>query len=63
MNEKSMAIMGVLLVLGLVSIGTTQEPSEPRITDAYVDPLKVRPGDTIVISPSPGRKVSGVVMR
>ncbi len=63
MNKKSLAMMGVLLVLGLASIGTTQEPSEPRITGAYVDPVKVVPRDTIVISPSSGRKVSGVVMR
>ncbi len=26
MNEKSMAIIGVLLVSGMVSIGMTQEP-------------------------------------
>lgn len=41
MNEKSMAIMGVLLVLGLVSIGTTQEPSGPHVTEAYVESAEV----------------------
>ncbi|MEE8402347.1 MAG: hypothetical protein V3R93_01195 [Candidatus Hydrothermarchaeaceae archaeon] len=53
MNGKSMGIAGVLVVLALLSIssiGTTQEPSEPRITDAYVDPLKVVPGDTMLVS-------------
>jgi len=53
MNEKAAGIIGVLLVFALVgisSIGTTLELSKPQITDAYVDPVKVRPGDTMLVT-------------
>jgi hypothetical protein len=57
MNEKAMGIIGVLLVLALVSIssiGTTLELSKPQITDTYVEPVKVRPGDTMLVSAAAG---------
>ncbi len=50
--EPRIKIALVLLVMvSVISAYTAADsPSAPRITDAYVDPLKVVPGDTMLVS-------------